>query len=111
MHDVGDMMVRAGFADPVMDMEYLTLTYPDVRALMRELKAIGAHNVAAGRNHALTGKRAMEDIERRYESFRQDVAPACDLRSGLRSCVEAVAAPGPGRAAGDRRQVALREPH
>jgi len=72
MHDVGDMMVGAGFADPVMDMEYLTLTYTDVRTLMRELKAIGAHNVAVGRNRALTGKRILEGIERRYESFRQN---------------------------------------
>src|SRR5258708_186682 len=72
MHDIGDMMIGAGFADPVMDMEYLTLTYSDVRTLMRELKAIGAHNVAAGRNRGLTGKRALEEIELRYESFRQD---------------------------------------
>jgi malonyl-CoA O-methyltransferase len=72
MHDVGDMMIGAGFADPVMDMEYLTLTYADVRTLMRELKAIGAHNVAAGRNRGLTGKHALQEIERRYESFRQD---------------------------------------
>lgn len=72
MHDVGDMMIGAGFADPVMDMEYLTLTYTDVRTLMRELKAIGANNVAAGRNRALTGKRALKEIELRYESFRQD---------------------------------------
>ena len=72
MHDVGDMMIGAGFADPVMDMEYLTLTYADVRTLMRELKAIGAHNVAAGRNRGLTGKRALKEIELRYESFRQD---------------------------------------
>jgi malonyl-CoA O-methyltransferase len=49
MHDLGDMLVNAGFADPVMDMEYITLTYADVRALMRDLKAIGAHNVNAGR--------------------------------------------------------------
>jgi malonyl-CoA O-methyltransferase len=72
MHDIGDMMISAGFADPVMDMEYLTLTYADVRTLMRELKAIGAHNVAAGRNRALTGKRALKEIELRYESFRHD---------------------------------------
>jgi malonyl-CoA O-methyltransferase len=72
MHDVGDMMVGAGFVDPVMDMEYLTLTYADVRTLMRELKAMGAHNVAAGRSRALTGKRALGDIEQRYESFRRD---------------------------------------
>ena len=72
MHDIGDMMIGAGLADPVMDMEYLTLTYADVRTLMRELKAIGAHNVAAGRNRGLTGKRALKEIELRYESFRQD---------------------------------------
>jgi malonyl-CoA O-methyltransferase len=72
MHDIGDMMIGAGFADPVMDMEYLTLTYADVRTLMRELKAIGAHNVAAGRSRGLTGKRALKEIDLRYESFRQD---------------------------------------
>lgn len=72
MHDIGDMMIGAGFADPVMDMEYLTLTYADLRSLMRELKAIGAHNVAAGRNRGLTGKLALQEIERRYESFRRD---------------------------------------
>lgn len=72
MHDIGDMMIGAALADPVMDMEYLTLTYTDVRSLMRELKAIGAHNVAAGRSRGLTGKRALERIELRYESFRQE---------------------------------------
>jgi len=72
MHDIGDMMIRAALADPVMDMEYLTLTYTDVRSLMRELKAMGAHNVAAGRSRGLTGKRALKRIELRYESFRQD---------------------------------------
>lgn len=71
MHDIGDMMIGAGFVDPVMDMEYLTLTYPDVRALMRELKAIGAHNVAIGRNRGLTGRGALREIEARYEAFRQ----------------------------------------
>jgi malonyl-CoA O-methyltransferase len=49
MHDLGDMLVRGGFADPVMDMEYVTLTYSTVRDLMRDLKAIGAHNVMRGR--------------------------------------------------------------
>ena len=33
MHDVGDMLVHAGFADPVMDMEHLTLTYADAAAM------------------------------------------------------------------------------
>ena len=72
MHDVGDMLVQAGFADPVMDMEQVTLTYIDVETLMRELKAIGAHNVTAGRSRGLTGRRALEDLRRRYEILRRD---------------------------------------
>ena len=72
MHDIGDMLVQAGFADPVMDMEQVTLTYVDVEALMRELKAIGAHNVAAGRSRGLTGRRALDDLRWRYEELRQD---------------------------------------
>lgn len=72
MHDIGDMLVHAGFADPVMDMEQVTLTYADVETLMRELKAIGAHNVAAGRNRGLTGRRALDDLRRRYDGLRRD---------------------------------------
>jgi malonyl-CoA O-methyltransferase len=72
MHDIGDMLVQAGFADPVMDMEQITLTYADVETLMRELKAIGAHNVATGRSRGLTGRRALVDLRRRYEELRRD---------------------------------------
>jgi malonyl-CoA O-methyltransferase len=72
MHDIGDMLIHAGFGDPVMDMEHFTLTYADAQTLMRELKAIGAHNVALGRNRGLTGRRSLEDLETRYEAFRRD---------------------------------------
>src|SRR5437867_3798571 len=41
MHDLGDMLVAAGFADPVMDMEHLTMTYAEPRPLLAELKAVG----------------------------------------------------------------------
>ena len=44
MHDIGDMLVGAGFGDPVMQMEYMTLTYADAWAMLRDLKAIGATN-------------------------------------------------------------------
>jgi malonyl-CoA O-methyltransferase len=72
LHDIGDMLVAAGFADPVMDMECFTLTYRDVRALMRELKAIGAHNVTHGRPGGLSGKAALAAVTRNYEAFRRD---------------------------------------
>ncbi len=41
MHDFGDMLVAAGFATPVMDVERLTLTYPSARALLAEVRALG----------------------------------------------------------------------
>jgi malonyl-CoA O-methyltransferase len=55
MHDVGDALVHAGFADPVMDMEYLTLTYDTPEALLRELKHLGATNATRGRARGLMG--------------------------------------------------------
>jgi len=72
MHDLGDAMLRAGLAEPVMDAELYTLTYPDVGGLMRDLKAIGAHNVNAGRARGLTGRRALERMTAAYEGERRD---------------------------------------
>jgi len=77
MHDVGDALVRTRFADPVMDVERLTLTYPDVWKLMRELKQIGAHNVTVGRPRGLTGKMRMQRLVGAYEQYRSNgVLPA-----------------------------------
>jgi malonyl-CoA O-methyltransferase len=72
MHDIGDMLVQAGFADPVIDMETFTLTYLDVKSLMRDLKAIGARNAAADRPPALSGKAWLEAVMRNYEPLRRD---------------------------------------
>jgi malonyl-CoA O-methyltransferase len=41
MHDLGDMLVAAGFADPVMDQETLTLTWDSPQALLSELRSLG----------------------------------------------------------------------
>jgi len=70
MHDLGDMLVDEGFADPVMDMEIITLTYADSKSLMRELKALGASNAAAGRRRGLTGVRRWARAVAAIESFR-----------------------------------------
>lgn len=43
MHDLGDLLVHSGFADPVMDQEIVTLTWPDAPALLRELRGLGAN--------------------------------------------------------------------
>lgn len=70
LHDIGDMLIHAGFASPVMEMEMLTLTYADLKTLMRDLKGIGAHNAAAARRRGLLGKSAWSRLERAYESNR-----------------------------------------
>lgn len=72
MHDIGDMLVNAGFADPVMEMERLTLTYDDVRAVMQDLKSIGAHNATAGRAPGMMGKAAWQRVTENYEKLRRD---------------------------------------
>ena len=71
MHDLGDALLRARFADPVMDVEPLTLTYADVPGVLRDLKAIGAHNAAAARNATLTGKTHFARFVQAYETFRR----------------------------------------
>lgn len=72
MHDLGDALVRAGFSAPVMDVDRFTLTYADLAALMRDLKAIGAHNAAAGRRRGLMGKGEWQRLQAIYETFRRD---------------------------------------
>jgi len=56
LHDFGDMMVAAGLATPVMDAEVLKLTYPDARALLAEVRALGG-NPRDDRAAALPGGR------------------------------------------------------
>ena len=72
MHDIGDMLVAAGFAEPVMDMEYITLTYHDVKAVMQDLRNIGAHNVTAGRAQGMMGKKAWNTVLKNYDTMRRD---------------------------------------
>jgi malonyl-CoA O-methyltransferase len=72
MHDVGDMLVQAGFSEPVMDMEYMTLTYDDVRGVLQDLRGIGAHNATQGRGQGLMGKNAFALLLENYEKLRRE---------------------------------------
>jgi len=74
MHDLGDALMRARFADPVMDMERLSITYPDLDALLRDLRTGGAGNIAQGRLRGLTGRS-------RFQAVR--VHDALALRKGV----------------------------
>ncbi len=70
MHDIGDALLQAGFAGPVVDAERLTLTYDNLEALLRDLKGIGAVNATAGRNRGLTGKARIAALGEAYEALR-----------------------------------------
>jgi len=70
MHDIGDALVRAGFQAPVLDVERYTLTYQEVKEVMRDLKNIGANNATAGRAKGLKGRGFMQALAQNYQAFR-----------------------------------------
>jgi len=70
MHDVGDALMQAGFQQPVLDMEMITVHYPSLHALMMDLKNIGASNATLERQRGLTGKQTLKQLEEAYQSFR-----------------------------------------
>lgn len=70
MHDIGDALTRAGFSAPVLDVEHYTLTYDDVKGVMKDLKSIGAHNATLGRNRGLAGRGFLNNLTQQYEQFR-----------------------------------------
>ena len=72
MHDLGDALMRAGMVEPVMDREDLILDYADVAAMMRDLKGVGAHNVAPNRARGLIGKSTFARFKTAYEAMAKD---------------------------------------
>jgi len=70
MHDIGDGLLRAGLADPVMDREDIALTYRELKTFLRDLKQLGAANSSHGRPRGLTGPRRLAQLSESYEAFR-----------------------------------------
>jgi len=97
MHDLGDMLIAAGFAAPVMDMETLVLTYGNVMELVRDLRSAGAVNSLQSRRRGLSGRGIWERLCAASAPF--------NVRGGLPASFEIVyghawkprpaAAPGP----------------
>ena len=72
MHDLGDALVGAGFSDPVMDMEMLTVTYTKLDDLFHDLRASGSTNAALSRPRGLVGKKHWQQMRAAYEALRRD---------------------------------------
>ena len=72
MHDWGDMLVGAGFAEPIMDMERITLSYSSPEALLAELRQLGRNlNI-----HRFQGLRGRQWKARWMEAVRAGLSPA-----------------------------------
>ena len=70
MHIIGDQVHSARFDNTVMDRDVITLTYQTMLGLMKDLKAIGAHNMDTERQRGLLGKSKFEKLKKAYEVFR-----------------------------------------
>ncbi len=66
MHDVGDAMLRAGFADPVVDAETIRMEYREFRRLLDDLREIGASNAEIGRRRGLMTPAQLRRLEDSY---------------------------------------------
>lgn len=72
MHDVGDMLVEAGFAEPVMDMEHITLTFESAAALFRDLADTGSTCTLSARPRGLMTPRARQRLDAALLAHRID---------------------------------------
>jgi malonyl-CoA O-methyltransferase len=75
LHDIGDMLIHAGFADPVMDMEVITLEYATAAALWRDIKAQGASNAMQTRPRGLMTPRKLRAVEAALDGARKADGP------------------------------------
>lgn len=69
---LGSALMHSGLSEPVLDVDRIVMHYPDAMTLMRELKAIGAHNVTHGRSRGLTGRQRLAAMLAAYEALRLD---------------------------------------
>jgi malonyl-CoA O-methyltransferase len=72
MHDLGDALVAAGFADPVMDVDVLTVTYARPEDLFRDLRATGQRNALDRRRRSLGGPRRWARMRAAYAALARD---------------------------------------
>ena len=72
LHDYGDMLLACGFADPVMDAEVLTMTYPGVDALLADLRQSGSACAMQDRRRGLTGRAQWAGARAAYARLSRD---------------------------------------
>lgn len=66
MHDIGDMLIAAGFTNPVVDTEYLSLDYEHLATLLQDIKLVGCGATYGSGNYF--GKNAYLELKKRIAS-------------------------------------------
>ena len=69
--DISQSLDRSGFKDVELHRETHIVYYPDLKTLLRAVKAIGAHNVGEGSRSGMMGRTAWQRVEAAYERHRQ----------------------------------------
>jgi malonyl-CoA O-methyltransferase len=70
MHDIGDALLRAGFAEPVLEAEMLTVTYADTGRMIADVRDVGSADLGPRRRRTLTGRRRWRAMTAAYEALR-----------------------------------------
>jgi len=110
MHDLGDMFVRAGLADPVMDSERIEVRYKDTLTLLTELELTGCTCVLCGRRQGLMGRQVRQLLVAHYPDSQSFIVDESDHSSTISATLELVVAHGwkmnnqHNRAAGQQRE-------
>ena len=72
LQDLGGLLQRAGFALPVVDHEMVTVTYPHVFALIKDLRAMGQTNTIVNRSKRYLGKEFWPRVQNYYQDHFSD---------------------------------------
>ena len=108
MHDIGDGLVRAGLADPVLDVDRLAVSYEDPARLFADLTRAGARNTHESRARGLAGKRRFRAMTRTLAAAGSDGRILLDLELVYGHCWGSGPRPDPANYRIDANQIPLR---
>lgn len=108
MHDIGDGLVRAGLADPVLDVDRLSVSYANADRLFADLTRVGARNALAGRPRGLLGRARFEALKRALTTGSTAGNIVLDLELVYGHCWGAGARNEPGQFRIDANRIPLR---
>ena len=108
MHDIGDGLVRAGLADPVLDVDRLSVSYDSADKLFTDLTLVGARNALVGRGRGLLGRARFNALKQALATPGSDGKILLDLELVYGHCWGAGRRNDPGNYAIDANRIPLR---